>query len=189
MDFDQIAVKITFFIVMTLLALVGNVIWYWLKSDLGKRGYETHLLYGHLDDLFNAREVMKVNQDPIVRDQYKRTLNWLTIVFILFIALPIGALIYESKTNKLRAYDKLLNQELTGIVKSKYIDSSNHMNEYLELSREEASTKINVTMYDSLYEKVQIGDNINKLSGDSTIYLNRQGSTILIVLNRNRYFN
>lgn len=74
--------QIVFFLVAMIFVVVGNVVHYWLKSDLKERGYKTYKFRGHLTDLFNARNVILKTDDINVKKTYRTVLYSIIICMI-----------------------------------------------------------------------------------------------------------
>ena len=61
--------------VLFCLFIAAGVLFYWIKAVVAKSGYETHLLWGHWDDLKNMHTLVRNHKkyNP-KRDGYRRLL-------------------------------------------------------------------------------------------------------------------
>lgn len=57
-----------------LAAIIGNVLWYWIKSINKAKGYKAHL-FTHLGDLRHFREIIQNEDDPESKKKYQMILK------------------------------------------------------------------------------------------------------------------
>ena len=92
------------------------------------------------------------------------------LVHLIFTIFFISCTI-KSNFIKMYAYD--LNRSFSGVVKGKYIDSTDHM------SRNLIFKGSRISILNDVYEKINIGDSILKKRGDSIIYIYKKNGIIL----------
>ena len=68
---------------LILLVLTANILWFWLKSDLKKKGYETHFFSGHFHDLSNVADFIKNSEEPSTKRIYRNVLYSIIGIIIL----------------------------------------------------------------------------------------------------------
>ena len=156
------------------LAIVGNLLWFWLKNDLQQLGYETHFFRGHFIDLTNAAEVIKKTDDPQTRKTYRSVLYSIITVIILiptifFMNMPM------MESHRCKRFNDYMEHQVQGVVELKFVDSSNHNIQTLNLNngKRETQTPIFVT---ELYDYLQPNDSISKVSGDTELTVFRNGN-------------
>ena len=172
-------------IALILLAIVGNLLWFWLKDDLQNKGYETHFLRGHFNDLSNATEVIKKTDDPKVKRTYRSVLYSIIGVIILMPTIFFTN-IPSIESRRCKRFNNYLEHQVQGIVKSKFNDSSNHNIPTLNLNNDKRETET-VIFISELYEYLRPGDSIIKKSGSSEISVYRDGNERVFNVDKEHY--
>lgn len=158
---------------LILLAVVGNLLWFWLKNDLQQLGYKTHFFRGHFNDLSNASEVIKKTDDPQTKRTYRSVLYSIIAVIILmptifFMNMP------TRESHRCKRFNDYLEHEVTGVVESKYVDSQNHNYETLILTNGEKERETQ-RFARGLFEFLEPGDSLNKRTGNTELQVYRLG--------------
>jgi len=60
------------FWLITLLAISGNIIWYWIKSVLKQNQYKVNYFYGHVTDLVNFSKLIEDEKNPKLKSRYTK---------------------------------------------------------------------------------------------------------------------
>jgi hypothetical protein len=66
-------------------AIVGNILWYSIKSILSDKGYETYWYRGHFSNLFDFSDLISKTTDPTDKKTYKNLFRGLLITLVFFI--------------------------------------------------------------------------------------------------------
>ncbi len=164
------------------LALFGNILWFWLKSDLQNQGYETHFFRGHFNDLANAAEVVKKTDDPQTKKTY-RSILYLIIGVVILMPTIFFTNIGSSEDRRCKRYNDYLNHQVIGTLESKFIDKPNHSYETLKLTNGKNDNKLTIFI-NGLYEFLQSGDSISKVSGSSQLTIFRSGKSTTFEVDR-----
>ncbi|MBK6265376.1 hypothetical protein JKA74_10025 [Marivirga sp. S37H4] len=170
---------------LILLALIGNILWYWLKFDLKNKGYKIQYFYGHFSDLAKATEVIKKTDEPRTKRTYRGILFSLILVIIL---MPIIFFMnMESTENRrCRRFNDYKLYSLNGTIAFKYIDKPNHAME--TLSFEDGTEENEVPIFvDELFEFIQPGDSICKVSGSTELLVYRTGKLTTFKVDQKKY--
>ncbi|MFT5641870.1 MAG: hypothetical protein ACI9A7_001976 [Cyclobacteriaceae bacterium] len=159
---------------LILLAIIGNLLWFWLKNDLKQLGYKTHFFRGHFNDLSNAAEVIKKTDDPQTKKTYRSVL-FSIIGAIILMPTIFFTNIPTMRSHRCKRFNDYLEHQVQGVVESKFINSSNHNIRTLNLrdGKRETQTPIFVT---ELYEYLQPNDSISKISGYIELSVYRNGN-------------
>jgi 4-amino-4-deoxy-L-arabinose transferase-like glycosyltransferase len=80
--------------VLTILVIVINSIWYYIKHIVRNNGYETNLFWGHYGDLINLKQIISKEDDRNKKTKYIYVQLSLYVSLLLF-ALCIVLLIYK----------------------------------------------------------------------------------------------
>lgn len=158
---------------LILLALTGNILWYWLKHDLKNKGYKVNNFQGHFNDLQNASKVIRNSDGREIKHTYRWVLSSLIAVFIL---MPTVFFTNIELTGdwRCRRFNNYLEHEVNGVIDSKYIDKPNHAMKTLNLA--DGTKEDEITIFATgLYEFLQPGDSIYKISGNSELEVFRSG--------------
>jgi len=158
---------------LILLVLTANILWFWLKSDLKKKGYEAHFFSGHFHDLSNAADVIKNSEEPSTKRIYRNVL-YSIIGIIILIPIIFFINIESFESNRCKRFNDYINYQVNGVIESKFIDKPNHGYETLKL--ENGTEKNEITIFVAeLYQFLQPGDSISKTSGNSALRVYRNG--------------
>lgn len=103
---------------------------------------------------------------------------WFLIIFGLGIAVLLYFNVYKKDTifylNK--GYSGMVSNELSGVIKEKKIDNLDHNNSILIFTNQAVVKGMN----GYFWGKLQIGDSISKVKGDSVIQVFRNGEKIVL---------
>lgn len=81
-----------FALLVILFVLLANILWYYIKYALHKKGYETHLFWGHWSDIANLHRLIKKERDENQKRLYKFLLfalySSLLLIIISFLMIP-----------------------------------------------------------------------------------------------------
>ncbi|WP_258105670.1 hypothetical protein [Marinoscillum sp. MHG1-6] len=156
------------------LAVVGNLLWFWLKNDLQQLGYETHFFRGHFNDLSNALEVIKKTDDPRTKRAYRNVLFSIVAV-IIFMPTIFFTNMSTIGSHRCKRFNDYLEYQVQAVIESKFINSYNHNVQTLNLNngKRETQSPIFVT---ELYDYLQPNDSISKISGNTELTVYRNGN-------------
>ena len=164
------------FVIILPLVITVNILWYWLKFDLKKHGFETHLFCGHFTDLVNVVRVIRNADDKSVKKVYSGVLGCIIAMTICVVMTAFNA--FSSIGNsRCRVFDRYLSHSYSGQVKQKFIDRNNHAIESLILINSSKESTISMNLDLQLYEFVKPGDMVVKQANDSTILVSRGSKT------------
>jgi|GEM_PF-3485836 len=174
------------FIIILPLVIIANVLWYWLKFDLKKHGYETHMFWGHFTDLVNASRVIRTTEDKTVKRTYTMILGSLIVVVIGFLTTAFNSFpsIDETRCN---VFDSYLSHSYSGQLKKKFVDLDNHAVETLILINGENESTVYMNLNQKLYEFIEPGDLISKQPNDSAIIVKRGDETYEFIRKRGEF--
>jgi len=66
--------------------MVVNGLWYYIKHIVHENGYETHLFWGHWQDILNLQQLIAKEQDANKKIQFKTLLfSFYAILFVMFV--------------------------------------------------------------------------------------------------------
>ncbi|WP_353102342.1 hypothetical protein [Myroides odoratus] len=103
---------------------------------------------------------------------------WFMVVFLVGIAVLLYFNVYKKDIvfylNK--GYSGMITKELSGVIKEKKIDNSDHNNSILIFTNQTEIKGIN----GYFWGKLQVGDSISKVKGDSVIQVFRNGEKIVL---------
>ena len=105
-----------------------------------------------------------------------------SVWFLIVFGAGIAVLIYfqvlkkDSSYYLSKGYTGLINNEFIGVVKGKKVDKSDHNNTILFFSN--GNTMKGLNGY--FWGKMQVGDSISKVKGDSVIQVFRNGEKIIL---------
>ena len=103
---------------------------------------------------------------------------WFLIIFGLGIAVLLYFQVYKKDTmfylNK--GYSGMVSNELSGVIKEKKIDNLDHNNSILIFTNQAVVKGMN----GYFLGKMQVGDSISKVKGDSVIQVFRNGEKIVL---------
>jgi len=61
-------------VIMTIVVVGVNAIWYWMKYILQQNGYKVSWFWGHFSDFPNMRNLIKKTEDPTLKRKYRLVL-------------------------------------------------------------------------------------------------------------------
>lgn len=169
-----------------LLILFGNILWFWLKLELKKNGFQVNYFKGHIKDLTNAVDVINQSDEPRIRRNFTLILSTLILIIILiptifFInRIELGFRSIESQ--RCKRFNDYLDHQIIGTIESKYIDKQNHAFKTLNFTN--GKREVEVTLFvKGLYDFLQSGDSIRKISGNSElkVFRNNQEKTFNVI--------
>lgn len=156
------------------LVIVVNLLWFWLKNDLLDKGYETHLFKGHFSDLSKAAEVIKNTDHPKTKRTYRSVLYSIIATLILMPAIFFMN-VPTMESHRCERFNDYLEHEVSGIIASKFINSSNHNMRTLNMNNGSRETQ-SLIFIAELYDYLQENDSINKVSGSTEFSVYRKGT-------------
>lgn len=130
---------------------------------------------------------MKSNSDSNVRKCYKKILNWMAILFFLFLSGGAYSFITHRENSRNTFYEHYLSFEYQGTLQHKYIDSTNHMSRILILVKDSIESKRYVNLEHELFNCVQPNDYVIKLRNDSIVKVIRDSDTTFFKKSRRDY--
>ena len=80
------------FFFLIILVVIGNVLWYTIKSILSENGYKVNYWYGHFKDIPNFKNLINKTKNPSEKAKYSKIYWGLIITLILFISMGIAIL-------------------------------------------------------------------------------------------------
>lgn len=84
------------FVIGVLLAVVGNILWYNIKSILQKKGYEISYIYGHFRELYRFYKIIKDETNSETKIKYLIGYISLLIIILLFVGFAIQLMVYPN---------------------------------------------------------------------------------------------
>jgi len=73
-----------FIYLLFLIAIVFNILWFWVKFTLKRNGYKTNWFSNHLNDIPNIYRLEKKTEDPRKRKRYYYMAIALTVSILIF---------------------------------------------------------------------------------------------------------
>lgn len=103
---------------------------------------------------------------------------WFLVIAVIGIALLLYFQVFKKDTKYYlkKGYSGLIENSFTGIIKTKEVDHDNHNNTVLVFSNGNKLEGLN----GYFWRKMQIGDSISKIKGDSIIQVFRNGDKIIL---------
>lgn len=74
--------------------ILANGLWYFIKYVVAQNGYETHLFYGHFNDIANLHRLIRKEKDA----HQKRFFTLLLIAFYSIFLFFFGAIVWLIST-------------------------------------------------------------------------------------------
>ena len=77
------------FFPLIILVVIGNVLWYTIKSILSENGYKVNYWYGHFKDIANFKDLINKTNNPREKSKYSKMYWGLIITLFFFILMGI----------------------------------------------------------------------------------------------------
>jgi NADH:ubiquinone oxidoreductase subunit 5 (subunit L)/multisubunit Na+/H+ antiporter MnhA subunit len=159
-----------YFIPIILIAVLGNILGYWVKSIVKKNGYSVNYFSGHFQDTKNLFKLAKSTVDKNSRLKYLiigfgeigLAITFVVFGVLLFLSFPS---LNDSACNRLKDFK---SYKYDYLVVNKYLDSTQHSYATLVLQDSQGNKFPNQDLImdnSGLFDFLSVGDSIKKKPG------------------------
>lgn len=171
-----------------IIAVIGNILGYWVKSTVKANGYSVKYFSGHFHDTKNLFKLAKLTGDKSIKTKYLVMgfceiglgVAYIVFTFLVFSSFPS---FIESACNSFKDFK---SYKYDYLVIDKYVDSTEHSYPTLILQDAKGNKIKNQDLrmdYSGLFNLIRIGDSLKKENGDSIVNVINGGLDTMIESN------
>ena len=171
-----------FIIIIILVPLILNGLWYWTKSVLKENGYHVSWFWGHFRDIPNIFNLAGKTNEPSKKRKYYSMAFSLTASIVAFPIVLFTVVPSIVKRNPCDIQNRFKLETWNGIITNKYLDKPNHNNRTIEIQNELQTKNIQnwYLLNNGNYQIINVGDSIAKNKNSLIVELYQNGKKIAL---------